>query len=56
MELFIRALDDKWAGIESAMTDEGTEILDQIRDLYRARLLNGIVPAGKTLSQAKVDD
>ncbi|WP_445618826.1 type II CRISPR RNA-guided endonuclease Cas9 [Lacticaseibacillus paracasei] len=49
-------LDDKWAGIESAMTDEGTEILDQIRDLYRARLLNGIVPAGKTLSQAKVDD
>lgn len=49
-------LDDKWAGIESAMTDEGTEILDQIRDLYRARLLNGIVPTGKTLSQAKVDD
>ncbi|KLI75956.1 MULTISPECIES: type II CRISPR RNA-guided endonuclease Cas9 [Lacticaseibacillus] len=49
-------LEDKWSDIEPSLTDQGMEIFEQIQDLYRARLLNGIVPAGKTLSQAKVDD
>ncbi|QFV10577.1 type II CRISPR RNA-guided endonuclease Cas9 [Lacticaseibacillus rhamnosus] len=49
-------LDDKWSNIETSMTDQGTEIFEQIQELYRARLLNGIVPAGMSLSQAKVAD
>lgn len=49
-------LDDNWSNIEASMTDQGTEIFEQIQDLYRARLLNGIVPAGMSLSQAKVAD
>ncbi|MCU6392026.1 hypothetical protein KW818_23245, partial [Enterobacter quasiroggenkampii] len=43
-------LDDKWSNIETSMTDQGTEIFEQIQELYRARLLNGIVPAGMSLS------
>lgn len=49
-------LDDKWSNIETSMTDQGTEIFEQIQEHYRARLLNGIVPAGMSLSQAKVAD
>ncbi|WP_270768420.1 type II CRISPR RNA-guided endonuclease Cas9 [Lacticaseibacillus rhamnosus] len=49
-------LDDNWSNIEASVTDQAADIFEQIQELYRARLLNGIVPAGMSLSQAKVAD